>query len=206
VAGAGGVEIADLGSGTGLSAIGFLDRGHRVFSVEPNTQMRVAAEAWLRDRARFVSVAGTAEATTLRDASVDLVISAQAFLGFDVLSAARETRRILRSGGRAAVLWNLRRVSADAFLDGYESLLRAFAVDYGAVAERCADPASLNLYFGQAGYRQHCFDHAQFSISRALKGRLLSSSYTPPSGHPQHHPMRVKDPDQCVNAKSLSLR
>ena len=187
---AGSVDVADLGSGTGLSALGFLARGHRVYGVEPNKEMREAAESLLADQAGFVSVDGSAEHTGLADASVDLVISAQAFHWFDVPSAATETRRILRASGHSAVLWNLRRLSGDDFLDGYEALLREYGVDYGIVAERYADPAALALYFGASGYQEYSFDHAQYFDFEGLEGRLLSSSYTPPPGHPNHLPMR----------------
>ncbi len=183
------IDIADLGSGTGLSALGFLDRGHRVFGVEPNDEMRMAAEQLLAGRSNFVSIAGRAEATTLPATSVDLVIAAQAFHWFDASAAASETRRILRPGGHAAVIWNLRRTGGSAFLDGYEALLRRFATDYAAVSERYADPALLRRYFGSAGQAQYRFDHVQHFDFEGLKGRLLSSSYTPASGDARHEPM-----------------
>ena len=178
----GPVDIADLGSGTGLSALGFLDRGHRVFGVEPNADMRAAAEQLLSARHNFTSVDGRAEATTLPSSSIDLSIAAQAFHWFDVAAAATETRRILRPGGHAAVVWNLRRTRGSAFLDGYEALLQRFGTDYGAVSERYADPAMLRQYFGSAGYAQYQFDHVQHLDFDGLKGRLLSSSYTPATG------------------------
>jgi SAM-dependent methyltransferase len=185
----GPVSIADLGSGTGLSALSFLDAGHRVYGVEPNAPMRAAAEILLAGRNGFFSVAGRAEATSLATASVDLVIAAQAFHWFDVAAARDETHRILRRGGHAAVLWNLRRTSGSAFLDRYEALLREFGTDYAAVAERYAEPGALSTYFGAGGYAEYCFDHAQHFDFQQLQGRLLSSSYTPAAEHPQRAPM-----------------
>lgn len=185
----GPMEIADLGSGTGLSALGFLDRCHRVYGVEPNAEMRAAAEELLADRPGFVSIDGRAEATTLAPASVDLVLSAQAFHWFDIPAAANETRRILRPDGFAAVVWNLRRTHGSRFLDGYEALLQTFGTDYAAVSERYADPLALAHYFGGVAYREYRFDHVQYFDYDGLKGRLLSSSYTPPPGHPRHEPM-----------------
>lgn len=185
----GTVEVADLGSGTGLSALAFLDAGHRVFGVEPNAEMRRAAETMLAGRDNFISIDGSAEATTLADRSVDLVIAAQAFHWFDVAAVAAESARILRDGGHSAVLWNLRKTSGSAFLDGYEALLQRFGTDYAAVSERYADPAALARYFGAAGYCEYDFDHVQYFDYDGLKGRLLSSSYTPAPGHRQHQPM-----------------
>lgn len=185
----GPVEIADLGSGTGLSTLPFLERGHRVYGVEPNAEMRAAAELLLAAHGGFRSVAGRAEATGLPAASVDLVFAAQAFHWFDVAAAANETRRILRAGGHAAVAWNLRRTTGSAFLDGYEALLREYGTDYAAVAERYADPAALLRYFGGPHYVEYRFDHVQHFDLEGLRGRLLSSSYTPAAGDPRHAPM-----------------
>lgn len=184
----GQVTVADLGSGTGLSALPFLDAGHRVLGVEPNAGMRAAAEALLGDRPDFVSVDGRAEATGLPDASVDLVIAAQAFHWFDVDATAREVRRILKPGGLAAVVWNLRRTGGTAFLDGYEVLLREYGTDYTEVSARYADPGALQRFFGGPCVR-HDFEYLQRFDREGLRARLLSSSYTPPPGDPRHAPM-----------------
>ena len=75
--------IADVGSGTGISTELFLQNGNTVFAIEPNPEMRAAAERLLGGRPNFHSVRGTAEATTLPDGSVDCVVAAQAFHWFD---------------------------------------------------------------------------------------------------------------------------
>src|SRR5262249_48098424 len=87
-------QVADMGAGTGIWAKVLLDEGHPVVAVEPNDAMREAANTWLASYQGFSSVAGTAEATTLNDASVDLVIAAQAFHWFDPVTARREFARI----------------------------------------------------------------------------------------------------------------
>src|SRR6266496_249812 len=73
-----GSVIADIGSGTGFLAELFLRNGNRVFGVEPNRDMRVAGEGLLAAYSNFTSLAGTAEATTLADRSVDFVIAGEA--------------------------------------------------------------------------------------------------------------------------------
>ena len=40
--------IADIGSGTGISAKVFLENGNEVYGIEPNAAMREAAENFLR--------------------------------------------------------------------------------------------------------------------------------------------------------------
>lgn len=104
--------VADIGSGTGILSELLLRNGNAVFGVEPNAEMRAAAERLLRGQAKFHSVDGRAEATTLPTASVDWITAAQAFHWFDVSAARREFRRILRpiasgsdgQGGRRVAL------------------------------------------------------------------------------------------------------
>ncbi|HJZ91812.1 MAG TPA: methyltransferase domain-containing protein, partial [Gemmataceae bacterium] len=64
--------VADVGSGTGISTELFLKNSNTVSGVEPNKEMRQAAESLLAGYANFHSIAGTAEDTTLPTASVDL--------------------------------------------------------------------------------------------------------------------------------------
>src|SRR5262245_9983579 len=96
--------IADVGSGTGLLAKLFLENGNRVYCIEPNREMRQAGEGILEDYPKFLSVAGTAEATALSDASVDFVTAGQAAHWFDATKARHEFRRILRPGGWLALV------------------------------------------------------------------------------------------------------
>src|SRR3954471_5425717 len=75
--------IADIASGTGIFTRMLLENGNRVLGVEPNGEMRLAAEEFLRSYSNFTSVAGSAESTSLADHSVDLVTAAQAAHWFD---------------------------------------------------------------------------------------------------------------------------
>ena len=115
--------IADIASGTGIFTRMLLENGNRVYGVEPNADMRQAGEEFLRAYPRFTSVAGTAEATTLDDHSVDLVTAAQAAHWFDREKARREFIRICRPGGWTVLLWNERRTGSTPFLRAYEQLL-----------------------------------------------------------------------------------
>ena len=56
---------------------------------------------------------GTAESTGLHEASVDLAAAFQAFHWFDHPKALAEMVRIVRPGGRAAVVYNERDESDD---------------------------------------------------------------------------------------------
>ncbi|WDS36178.1 class I SAM-dependent methyltransferase [Pseudoxanthomonas sp.] len=182
-------SVADIGAGTGISCKLFLDAGHPVTAVEPNAAMRAAAEDWLGGDARFATAAGTAEATSLADASVDLVTAAQAFHWFDQQAVKAEWRRILRPGGLAVVFWNSRRLAGTPFLEGYEQLLLDYGLDYSSVSERYNDDASMEAWFDGGLRGMARFDHGQQLDFDALRGRLLSSSYAPQEGHPRYAPM-----------------
>ena len=91
--------IADIASGTGIWTRMLLQNGNKVFGVEPNPEMRKAGERLLAAFPNFTSVAGTAEATTLADQSVDFVTAAQAAHWFDRKRSRREFVRILKPGG-----------------------------------------------------------------------------------------------------------
>ncbi|MHB1059678.1 MAG: class I SAM-dependent methyltransferase [Rhodanobacter sp.] len=182
-------RVADVGAGTGISSKMFLDAGYRVTAVEPNAPMRAAAGQWLHGYGNFDAVDGRADATGLSDASVDLVTVAQAFHWFDEEATRREFARILRPGGLAAIWWNSRRLLGTPFLEGYETLLETFGTDYTSVAERYADDARMRTWFGAGLRGAASFGHAQKLGFDALRGRLMSSSYAPQAGHPQHEPM-----------------
>jgi len=181
--------VADVGAGTGISSKLFLDAGHRVTAVEPNAAMRTAAERWLADYDRFDTTDGTAAATGLADRSAGLISVAQAFHWFEPESTRTEFRRILRADGLVAIYWNSRRLTGTPFLEGYEKLLLEYGTDYVSVAERYADDAFMQRWFGQ-GYRGTAhFDHSQRLDFDELRGRLMSSSYAPKPGHINHEPM-----------------
>ena len=91
--------IADIGSGTGILTELFLRNGNPVFGVEPNREMREAAERLLGKHPNFTSISGTAESTTLKNQSVGFITASQAFHWFDRERARREFLRILKPGG-----------------------------------------------------------------------------------------------------------
>ena len=181
--------VADVGSGTGILAELFLRHDNRVYGVEPNREMREAGERLLRNYPNFVSIAGTAEATTLDEQSVDFVTAGQAFHWFDRARARREFARILRPNGWVVLIWNDRQSSTTPFLAAYERLLRTYGTDYAVVNHTNVDAEVLRAFFGPGGYVLKTFENRQIFDFEGLKGRLLSSSYAPEAGHPQHASM-----------------
>jgi SAM-dependent methyltransferase len=181
--------VADVGSGTGISARLFLDHGCVVFGIEPNREMRQAADQMLKGIAKFHSIDGTAEATTLPDRSVDLVAAGQAFHWFNPAATQAEFRRILRPGGKVALMWNCRKTTGTPFLQAYEQLLLEFATDYQTVRHENVDAQALSSFFCTGNYLAATFANHQSFDFEGLRGRLLSSSYAPTPGQAMHDPM-----------------
>jgi SAM-dependent methyltransferase len=181
-------SVADVGSGTGILTELLLETGAQVYAVEPNKEMREAAERLLSDYGRFRSVNGSAEATTLADDSVDLITASQAFHWFDVPKARRELARVLKPQGWVVLIWNERPPEAGAFLDEYDALLRRHAADYDRVTRMRADEAKMREFFGRRP-QSVVFANQQVLDFAGLKGRLMSSSYAPEPGHREHEPM-----------------
>ncbi len=180
--------LADIGSGTGISAELFLQHGHTVFGIEPNREMREAAEKLLASYPNFHSRNGTAENTDLPDASVDHVVAAQAYHWFDAEKSRVEMARILRPGGWCVLLWNSRRIDSTPFLRDYEALLNQYSTDYREVNHTNIDQAQLAAWFAPGSYKYRSLDNEQRFNWEGLLGRAMSSSYLPAAGHPNHAP------------------
>jgi SAM-dependent methyltransferase len=181
--------VADVGSGTGIFAALLLARGNTVFAVEPNDEMRRAAEHDLGNHPRFHAIAASAERTTLPAASVDLVACATSFHWFDAAAARPEFERILKPGGYVVLLWNVRRASAPGFMQEYERLLHRLEPGYTDRAARDRKAVDhIRAFFAPQPFAQAVFDNPQRLDLEGLKGRFASASFAPLPGHPNFEP------------------
>lgn len=180
--------VADIGSGTGISTELFLRCGATVYAVEPNPDMRHAAETRFSGVPAFHSVVGSAEATSLQAGSVRLIAAGQAFHWFDRGAARREFTRILEPDGWVALFWNSRRLGDTPFLRAYEALLQEYGTDYREVNHQKIDASAVAAFFG-AAVQSHVFPNAQMLDHAGLEGRLLSSSYVPGREDSRHPAM-----------------
>lgn len=98
-------RVLDLGAGTGKLSRHLRARGLEVIAVEPSDGMRAELGRGLPD---VRALAGSAEAIPLDDASVDAVVSGQAWHWFDPARAVPEVARVLRPGGGLGLIWNIR--------------------------------------------------------------------------------------------------
>ena len=116
--------------------------------IEPNREMRLAAEKNLSAYENFTSLNATAEETTLDDSSVDMVTAGQAFHWFDKEKCACEFRRILKPEGSVVLIWNHRLTDQTLFLREYEKLLLRYGTDYQEVSRGYSlDEESKNILF-----------------------------------------------------------
>lgn len=178
--------VADLGSGTGLSSLPFLQAGLCVAGVEPNAEMRAAGEAALQPwGAQFRSVAAPAEATGLAAGSVQLAVAGQAFHWFDKPALATELRRILVPGAQLALFWNIRDHD-DPFIAAYDAVLAAASEEYRQTQLPQPDQtledkhrASMAAVFGHTDWQRFKLSNAQWLDREGLVQRASSASYSP---------------------------
>jgi SAM-dependent methyltransferase len=176
--------VADLGAGTGISSRVIADAGTHVLAIEPNAAMRNAA----KPDPRIEWIDGTAEATTLDAASVDIVAAFQAWHWVDHPLATIEARRIIRPGGRLVVVFN-ERDERDPFTAGYGNIVRKYATD--ATEERRARALAHAAAIDPARTSRLEFANGQLLDRAGVHKRTESSSYAPHSG-PEHDAMHAE--------------
>jgi SAM-dependent methyltransferase len=164
-----GAVVLDLAAGSGKLTRRLLERGAEVIAVEPVEEMRSALPA----EARVLE--GTAERIPLDASSVDLVTVGQAFHWFDGDAALGEIHRVLRPGGRLALLWNRRldddpvNRAIDAILDPHRGDVPGMRRDaWRAAFER-------TTLFGPL--EEHVLPHEQRLDADGLADRIGSISF-----------------------------
>ena len=180
--------IADMGFGTGLLTELFLKHGNPVVGIEPNADMRAAGARILAKYSNFESIGATAEATTLRDNSIDMIIAGQAFHWFDRAKARTEFQRILKPNGWVVLIWNGFHVETSPLNNGYQEIVLRYGTDYKEVAREISG-VDVEPFFAPNECKCARFAFKQMFDFEGLKGRLLSSSYAPDATHPRFEEM-----------------
>lgn len=170
--------VADVGSGTGIFSKIFMDAGFDVFCVEPNEAMRKQAERIHAGNPHFISVAASAEATTLPSHHVHLVTAASAFHWFDADSFYTECQRILKPGGIFFTVVNARDYD-DPFTCRQHALCTTHCNGFTSLKHGLlkSEPALQRLFGSRLNHRAFRFPLTY--QKEAFVQRSLSSSYAP---------------------------
>jgi SAM-dependent methyltransferase len=158
-------RVVDLGAGTGLLTRVLLAAGYDAVPVEPDSGMRTQLAAATPGT---TPLAGSAEAVPLPDATVDAVVSGQAYHWFDRVRAHAEAARLLVPGGSFAAVWNNRDED-----EPWVAALSRIAMAYGDVPHEA--PETLGDRFGPVEHRT--FRHATPMTGAELVAMMTTRSY-----------------------------
>lgn len=137
-----GRVVVDVAAGTGKLTRLLVPTGARVVAVEPLAEMRAVLRQAVPEAE---ALEGTAEALPLRAGFADAITVAAAFHWFRHDEALSEFARVLRPGGRLAIVYNLRDPASDfqqelsRMLERHGAeLARMRAIDTGAILDESA--------------------------------------------------------------------
>ena len=115
-----GLQVLDVGAGTGIATRQLSARGARVIAVDPGRE--VLARALARTPS-LPAIASDGAVLPIRDGVVDLICFAQAWHWLGPDGRAPEAHRVLRAGGRWAGWWSHARADRDPWFDAYWSVI-----------------------------------------------------------------------------------
>lgn len=166
-----GAVVCDLAAGTGKLTRLLVPSEARVIAVEPVDKMRQQ----LQIAVPGVEVLdGTAESMPLEDASVDCVTVAQAFHWFDYGRALPELARVLRPGGRLALVWNVRQ-DDDPLVAAVNEVIAPFVPAEQGVERPWREALEASPAFGEL--EQQTFRFEQLLDAEGLVDRVGSISW-----------------------------
>lgn len=175
-------SLADIGAGTGILTRHFAGYLRQVYAVEPNPEMRRAAQALLVRIPGCVVLDTAAEATGLPDASVDVITVAQAIHWFEPEAARREFWRILKPGGWLVILRNY----------GTDEALEA-AVGAISTAENGVRPVlhaphrvPEGYFYGAGDFEKRTYPFVLSNDWEIFLGAMLSTSFYPDEDDPAY--------------------
>ena len=177
--------VADVGAGTGMLSDVFLANGNRVIAIEPNTEMRAACAHLHQGESRLEIRGGTAEATGLGDASIDMVCSGRALHWFNLEAAMREFRRVVRPGGWVVSVAAGRTEFGREENEAFVRVLEQFS---GSAKERLEAYSAYTRMknFFEGGEFHHYERGGELRMDwEHLRGMALSLSHTPRIGDPR---------------------
>jgi ubiquinone/menaquinone biosynthesis C-methylase UbiE len=181
--------VADVGAGTGMLAELLLEAGNRVVAIEPNAEMRSVCSRLMERYAGLRVVDAAAEATGLRDASVDLVGVGRAFHWFDRERALKEFERVLKPGGWVVLVSNRRDRESSEINREYEAVLAEFGTDYSETRSEVRSVSGLRPYGKGESFHAEMPGEERLSLEEFL-GQTQSLSVAPLKGDVRYEGMQ----------------
>lgn len=178
-------KIADIGAGTGIFTQLLLENNFSVTAIEPNRYMLAAAKENLSVYPFFTYLNNKAEDTGLTSQSLDLIVAAQSFHWFNNDTTKQEFRRILKTNGYLALIWNQADLT-DHFQQQLDQALQTFAVDYNKVKHSNLSAVEISHFFQANTMKEYCLDNPQAYDLLGLLGRIESCSYCPENQSTAH--------------------
>jgi SAM-dependent methyltransferase len=169
-----GTKVLDLAAGTGKLTRHLPETGAEVTAVEPVAGMREKFSALLPG---IPILEGMAESLPFPDSSFDAVTVATAFHWFRAEEAYREIARVLKPGGRLALIWN---TWNPARRPAWLSAIRDLIEPYGEGTPRYAGgewkkPFETPRLFTPLEFT--AFDHPLECSFQSVVDRMLSISF-----------------------------
>lgn len=168
-----GDVVADIGSGVGNVSRLFLDRGHKVYCVEPNREMRIISDSALGHFKHYVSLAKTGEDTGIKTGSVDFIFCGNAYDYFDRHLAKPEFNRILKKGGKVIIAYYGPKTSE--YSEELEELLSRYGIE--------SKKRDYSEAFAKGNYEEKLFENAFMDDYEGFVAGCLSHSKAPKPGH-----------------------
>lgn len=141
-----GLNVLDVGAGTGILSAQLLGVGAHVLAVEPDEQMAA------RCLAKGIAVEhGTFEQWQPRDRTFDLVTFGQSFHWVDPDVALPKLASLLTAGSRLALMWN-RIMAADSLRRGLERISAEYGVTTPATTSANNAETALQALLHRGGF------------------------------------------------------
>lgn len=177
--------IIDIGAGTGILSKPFLEQGNKVFSIEPNTDMRNKCIENLKHYRNFKSINATAENTTLSSHSANAIIAGQAFHWFDSLAFKKECIRILDEKKLVILIWNRKKQNCELEIERQKIRAQYCSIFDNYNNNWDAREESVSIFFDYK-YNYKSFTNNLVNTYQEFIGRTFSDSRAPLLGSKEY--------------------
>ena len=165
--------IADIGAGTGKITRMFLERGYRVFALEPDKDMFRVLRKNTSCFPQCTIIEAAAENTGIPDNSADLVFCGNSYMWFDRGAVIPEFKRIARSNKHHNIVIAQLGAGDDVYSNELLEINRKFSKSTpNAVPNN-------SLPFRQGKYQNKVLDYTIYQDFNEMLHGLLSASYAP---------------------------